>query len=331
MKRFVAKLYRDAAKTPKRIVFPEATESRVLEAIKEIIKKKIALPILIGNTTNIKNALKKHKIIENKIVIVDPTKSKNYPFYVEKFISIRKTHGKKISKRNAETLLLEPIYFGTMMVQSCHADGLISGVAHPTAHTLRPAFQIIGTHKKFHKASGVFFMVLEKRLLLFADCCVNIAPDAKDLAEIALDTAKTARMMGFTPKVAMLSFSTHGSAEHYFVDKVREATSIARSMNKGLIIDGEIQVDAAIIPTIAKRKCPQSLLKGEANILIFPNLDVGNIAYKLVERLAHANAIGPIIQGLAKPINDMSRGCSARDIVEVAAVTVLQAQGKITY
>ena len=275
------------------------------------------------------NILKKHKIRSDTVTIKDPKKDANVSKYVKKFLEIRKEHG--LQEKEAKQLLQEPIYFATMMLRQGNVEGVISGAIHPTAHTLRPAFQIIKTHEKFHKASGVFFMVMNKKLLLFADCSVNVAPDAKDLAEIALDTVTTAQMLGIKPKVAMLSFSTYGSAQHHYVDKVREATAIVQVKNPKLIVGGEMQVDAALVPIVAKQKCPKSKVHGDANVLIFPNLDAGNIAYKLVERLAKANAIGPIIQGLNKPVNDLSRGCSVEDIVDVTAVTVLQAQGKLKY
>ncbi len=329
MKQFIAKLICEAKKDPKRICYPEATEHRTLEAVKIILKKKIAKPILLGDRREIAAALKKYKIKEDSITIRDPKNDENFPLYLKQLLEIRKEHS--LQRKDAEKLLQEPIYFATMMLQQGNADGVISGAIHPTAHTLRPAFQIIKTHKQFHKASAVFFMVLNKKLLLFADCSVNIAPDAKDLAEIAIDTATTAQMLGIKPKVAMLSFSTYGSAQHHYVDKVREATAIVLAKKPKLLVGGEMQVDAALVPLVAHQKCPKSKVQGDANVLIFPNLDAGNIAYKLVERLAKANAIGPIIQGLNKPVNDLSRGCSVADIVEVTAITVMQAQGKLRY
>ncbi len=329
MKQFIAKILREAKKNPKRIAYPEATEPRTLKAIKIILQKKIAKPILVGNEKNILAALKNNKISREKIAIVDPVSSKKFSFYLKKLLEIRKEH--RLQQEEAKKLLLEPMYFATIMLYCGDADGVISGAIHPTAHTLRPAFQIIKTHEQFHKASGVFFMVLNKKLLLFADCSVNPAPDAKDLADIAIDTATTAQMLGIKPRVAMLSFSTYGSAQHQDVDKVREATNLVHAKRPDLIIGGEMQVDAALVPAVAASKCPKSPVQGDANVLIFPNLDAGNIAYKLVERLAKANAIGPIIQGLNKPVNDLSRGCSVADIVEVTAVTVMQAQGKLRY
>lgn len=329
MKQFIAKIIHEAQKNPKRICYPEATEPRTLEAVKILLQKKIAKPILVGERNTIVTALKKHKVILDAVNIRDPRNDANFSRYLKEFLLIRKEHG--LQEKEARHLLLEPIYFATMMLHMGNADGVISGAIHPTAHTLRPAFQIIKTHEKFHKASAVFFMILNKKLLLFADCSVNVAPDAKDLAEIAIDTATTATMIGIKPKVAMLSFSTYGSAQHHYVDKVREATAIVQTKCPTLAVGGEMQVDAALVPVVAAQKCPKSKVQGDANVLIFPNLDAGNIAYKLVERLAKANAIGPIIQGLNKPVNDLSRGCSVDDIVEVTAITVMQAQGKLKY
>jgi phosphate acetyltransferase len=191
---------------------------------------------------------------------------------------------------------------------------------------VRPALQIIGTKEKFHKVSGIFFMILENRLLLFADCAINIDPNSTELAEIAIDTAETAKRFGIEPKIAMLSFSTNGSAKHPDADKVREAVQMIKYKRPELIVDGEMQVDAALVPEISQRKFPNSKIKGEANVLIFPDLQSGNIAYKLVERLAKAEAIGPILQGLNKPVNDLSRGCSFQDIADLAAITACEAQ-----
>jgi phosphate acetyltransferase len=237
---------------------------------------------------------------------------------------IRKEKG--LSKSGAKELIKDTNYFGTMLVQEKYASGMVTGVTYPTDMAIRPALQIIGTKRKFFKVSGVFFMSLENRTLLFADSAITINPNSHDLANIAIDTAETAQMFGLKPKVAMLSFSTKGSAKHPEVDKVREATALLKYRKPNMIVDGELQVDAAIVPEVAKIKCPKSILKGDANILIFPNLESANIAYKLVERLAKAKAIGPILQGLNKPVNDLSRGCHYKDIVKVTAFTVVSCQ-----
>lgn len=212
------------------------------------------------------------------------------------------------------------------MVADDHADGMVAGLACPTANTIRPALKIIGTREKFHKVSGFFFMILGEKVLLFADCAVIIQPDAHDLAAIAMDTAETARRFGLEPQIAMLSFSTNGSADHPEVDKVRQATKMVKNAQPNLIIEGEMQVDAALDADVCQRKFPNCPTPGDFNVLVFPDLAAGNIAYKLVERLAGAQAIGPIFQGLKKPINDLSRGCSPQDIVDLTAFTTVEAQ-----
>ncbi len=204
------------------------------------------------------------------------------------------------------------------------ADGMVTGTTFPTDDSIRPALQIIKTEEKFHKVSGIFFMVLEKRLLLFADAAITINPNSHDLVDIAVDTAETAKKFGIKPRVAMLSFSTKGSADHPLVDKVQEAVRMLKYERPDIIVDGDLQVDAALVPKVAKKKCPKSPIQGDANILIFPDLESANIAYKLVERLAKAKAIGPLLQGLKKPVNDLSRGCSYQDIVNVTAFTVCE-------
>ena len=324
MKQFIAKILREAKKNPKRICYPEATEPRTLEAIKIILKKNIAVPILIGDRREIVAALKKHNMPEDILTIRDPKNDANFSRYLKEFLHIRKEHG--LQKKEAEKLLQEPIYFATMMLHQGNADGVISGAIHPTAHTLRPAFQIIKTHEKFHKASGVFFMVLNKKLLLFADCSVNVAPDAKDLAEIAIDTATTARMLGIKPRVAMLSFSTYGSAQHHYVDKVREATAIVQARIPKLSVGGEMQVDAALVPIVAAQKCPSSKVQGNANVLIFPNLDAGNIAFKLINQMADVKSLGPVLIPSNCSINIMARTATSSEIVNMATITALLAQ-----
>ena len=231
---------------------------------------------------------------------------------------------KGISKKQAAEIVKDMNYFGTMMVYMELADGMVTGTTFPTDDSIRPALQIIKTEEKFHKVSGIFFMVLEKRLLLFADAAITINPNSHDLVDIAVDTAETAKKFGIKPRVAMLSFSTKGSADHPLVDKVQEAVRMLKYERPDIIVDGDLQVDAALVPKVAKKKCPKSPIQGDANILIFPDLQSANIAYKLVERLAKAKAIGPLLQGLKKPVNDLSRGCSYQDIVNVTAFTVCE-------
>jgi len=325
MKKFINFVKRAAKANPKRIVFPEGFEERVLLATKKILKEKTAIPILIGNPNTIRANAKKLriKLDFNKIEIHDPLTSPKRKAFAEEFYNLRKHKG--VTEEEALKTIEKINYFGTMMVYMGEADGMISGTTYSTAETVRPALQIIKTKKKFHKVSGVFFLILEKRLLLFADSAITINPNSHDLADIAIDTAETAKKFNIEPRIAMLSFSTHGSAKHPYIDKVKEATALIKERRPDLIVEGEMQVDTALIPAIAKRKFPESKLQGNANILIFPDLQSGNIAYKLVERLAKAKAIGPILQGLKKPINDLSRGCSWQDIANIAAFASCEA------
>jgi len=329
MQNFIRKVKASAKKNPKRIVFPESTEERTLAAIQDIVNEKIAYPILIGSPITIKKTAKKLKlkIDWKKVKIVDPLKSPLTKEYAKKMAEARKEKG--MTEKDALKILKSPsgiYYYGTMTVFSGDADGMVTGAACSTGDSVRPSLQIIKTQEKFHMVSGIFFMVLEKKMLLFADAAITIDPDAHDLVDIAEDTAKTAITFGIKPRIAFLSFSTKGSSSHPRTEKVRHAVEMLKDKYPELIADGEIQVDAALVPSVAKRKCPKSVIQGDANILIFPSLEAANIAYKLVERLAGARAIGPLLQGLRKPVNDLSRGCSINDIVNVTAFTVCQAQ-----
>ena len=343
-KKELLRLVKRQAKTlQKKIVFPEALEERTLRALEVILREKTAKPVLIGNKAAIQ---KKSKKLDLKInfggveFLGDQDKNLRKK-YAEALFNLRKDKG--LSRQEANNLLKDPNYFGVMAVHLNDADGMISGSVGETASTIRPALQILKTKEKFHKVSGVFFMLLKKRLLLFADCAVNIEPNSHDLADIAIDTAETAKRFGINPKIAILSFSTRpersvgpshqvsgglsfmSSNKHPLTEKVREAVQIVKDRCPELLIEGEMQVDAAIMPSVAQRKCPQSQIKGRANVLIFPDLQSGNIAYKLVERLAGAEAVGPILQGLRKPVNDLSRGCSYRDIADLTAFTACEA------
>ncbi|MBI4994231.1 phosphate acetyltransferase [Candidatus Peregrinibacteria bacterium] len=302
VQKFLNLVKRRARLAPARIVFPETFDERILRAISKIEKEKTALPILI----DMKHDKKRRNL------------------YAKKLFELRKEKG--LTLKEAQKLMSNYNYLGVMAVKMGDADGMISGACSSTADTLRPALQIIKTKERFHKVSGFFFMVLENRLLLFADCAVNIEPDAHGLADIAIDTAQTAKRFGITPRIALLSFSTNGSTKHPSVDRVKEAVKIVNYRRPDLICEGEMQVDAALNPEICARKFPLSRVPGNANVLIFPDLDSANISYKLVQKLAGAQAIGPIIQGLQKPINDLSRGCSVDDIVNLAAITSVEAQ-----
>lgn len=305
-----------AREKPARIVIPETFDPRTLRAVSMMVKTGVAQPVLIGNPKKL--SLEKCSVIDME------GDAERRERYAQALFELRKEKGMTVDA--AREFMKNFNYFGVMVVKMGDADGLISGANSPSQDTLRPALQIIGTKEKFHKVSGFFFMVLENRLLLFADCMVNIEPNSHELAEIAIDTAETAKRFGIEPRIAMLSFSTNGSAKHPSVDRVREATKMVNYSRPDLVCDGEMQVDAALITDVCKRKFPSAKVCGDANILIFPDLDSANISYKLVERLGHAQAIGPILQGLQKPINDLSRGCSEQDIVDLAAITSVEVQ-----
>ncbi len=328
-KDLLAVIKNKARKIQSYIAYPEALDERTLKAMEIVLEEQTAQPILIATHQEVEARIKELgvKLDINKVRIMDPTDAHLLERYVEELYALRKDKG--MTKDEAAKLMKDPNYVGVMAVHLKEADGMISGAVGTTAMTARPALQIIGTKEKFHKVSGLFFMIFENRLLFFADCAITPDPDAHGLADIAIDTAETAKRFGITPKIAMLSFSTNGSARHPMVDKVREATELVKDRRPDLIVDGEMQVDAALVPWVCKSKFPGSKVQGDANILIFPDLNAANIAYKLVERLAGAKAIGPMLQGLAKPINDLSRGCSAEDIADLSALTTCESEEAI--
>ncbi len=320
-----------ARKYQKRIVLPEGTETRTLKAADIAISRNLAGIILIGPEDEI-HKLAKENGLENirKAVIIDPAHLPKREKYIELMVKLRAHKG--LTAEGAAELLNDPLYIGAVMIKNGDADGEVAGARNATGDVLRPAFQFVKTMPGISVVSGAFVMIIPDKsfgddgIMVFADCAVHPEPTADELAEIAVATAHTARSIAaLEPRVAMLSFSTKGSARHELVDKVVSATKIAHQMEPGLQIDGELQADAAIIPAIGKSKAPDSEIAGNANVLIFPTLDTGNIAYKLVQRLAHAEAIGPILQGMAAPINDLSRGCSVEDIVNMIAITANQA------
>ncbi len=320
-----------AKRNIKKIVLPEATDVRVLKATENILKEGFAEIILVGNTESILNISKQNNINISNAKIVNPAKSNNYEKYVNNFYELRKNKGISIEK--AKELLLNPVYYGMMMVEQNEADGLVSGAIHSTADTLRPALQILKTAPNTKLVSAFFLMDVpncnygENGTFVFADCGLNVNPNAEELAEIAnLSSKSFNQLTGKQSKIAMLSYSSYGSAKSELVEKIIQATKIAKQEYPELIIDGELQLDAAIVPEVAKIKAPNSKLEGKANTLIFPNLDSGNIGYKLVQRLAKAEAYGPLCQGISKPVNDLSRGCSSKDIEGVVAITAVQAQ-----
>ena len=328
------KMIARAKANPQRIVLPEGDEPRTLEAANILLRDKIAQLILIGNPATIEQmaAEKGYEYIK-EAKIVDPINDPSMPMYANLLYELRKAKG--MTEEEAAKKAQDPLYLGCLMIKNGDADGELAGARGTTADTIRPAFQILKTRPGCSIVSGAFLMFTpakhlgENGFLLFADCAVNPNPDAKQLAEIAISTAETARSLGgFEPKVAMLSFSTKGSAKHELVDKVTEATRIAKELAPELMLDGELQLDAAIVPEIGESKAPGSKVEGHANVLVFPDLDAGNIGYKLVQRLAKAEAYGPICQGMAKPVNDLSRGSSVEEIVGVVAITAVQAQKK---
>jgi len=320
-----------AKKNPKTIVLPEGEEPRMIKASDTIVSEDFASLIFLGIEENIKSKARELGIdLSNKIKIINPKDSDKLKEYAESYYQLRKNKG--LSLDEAYQLLENPLYFGALMVYHDDADGLVAGSINATGDVFRPALQTIKTAPGINIVSSSFVMVVpdcpygEKGIMIFADCALNPEPNAEQLADVAIASAATGKaLVGFEPRVAMLSFSTMGSTKHPLVDKVTEATKIAKEKKPELLIDGELQADAALIPSIGERKAPNSKIAGKANVLIFPDLHSGNIAYKLIERLAKAEAIGPISQGMRKPVNDLSRGCSAEDIVNVVAITVLQA------
>ncbi len=320
-----------AKKSQKRIVLPESMEERTLKAADIIINEGIAKIVLIGNPPDILAEAKKLSLSNiDKAEIVDPENFEKKEIYAELMVELRKKKG--LTKEQAYELMKDPLYLSTIMIKNGDADGEVAGAQNATGDVLRPAFQFVKTKPGISVVSGAFLMFLKDKefgedgLMVFADCAVHPNPTASELAEIAVSTASTTRAIaGFEPRIAMLSFSTKGSAKHEMVDKVAEATRIAKEMAPDLKIDGELQADAAIIESVGKSKAPGSEIAGKANVLIFPTLETGNIAYKLVQRMAHAEAVGPVLQGMAAPINDLSRGCSVSDIVNLVAITANQA------
>ena len=330
---FIEEIKNRAKEDKKTIILPEAEDKRVLEAASKVIKQGFAKVILLGDEEKIKEDSSKNKIDLDGVDIINPLTSDKKEKYKQKLYELRKNKGMTLEQ--AEKLLKEPIYFGMMMLkdEDSKADGLVSGAAHSTANTLRPALQILKTKPGTKLVSAFFVMCVpdceygENGTFIFGDSGLNQNPTADELSEIAISSSKSfEQLVRKEAKVAMLSYSTKGSAKSELTEKVIEATELVKEKETNLMVDGELQLDAAIVPEIAASKAPDSPLKGEANVLIFPDLDAGNIGYKLVQRLAKAEAYGPLCQGIAKPVNDLSRGCSADDIVGVVAITAVQAQ-----
>lgn len=330
---FIEGLRKKAKKNIQKIVLPEGTEERTLRAANYVLKHSLADIILLGNKEEIEVLAKEFDLNNlSKAEIIDPENNIDFDEYVDLLMHIR---GKRIANREAaEELVRKPLYLATLLVKNGYANGEVAGAEHATGDVLRPAFQIVKTSPGISVVSGAFFMVFDNKeigdngIITFADCAVHPNPNANELAEIAVASARTTKAIaGLEPRVALLSFSTKGSAKHEMVDKVVEATKLAKEMAPEFKIDGELQADAAIIPAIGSKKAPDSEIAGQANVLVFPTLEVGNITYKLVQRLAGAEAVGPVLQGMAAPINDLSRGCSVDDIINMIAITSLQASG----
>ncbi len=320
-----------AQENRQRIVLPEGTEERTIKAADRLIADGVADIILIGNPDEIMALAQKFGLKNiSQATLVDPLNNEKKELYADLLWNLRKSKG--MTQEQAMKLVEDPLFLACLMIKNGDADGEIAGARNTTGNVLRPAFQIIKTVPGISVVSGVFIMFMPNKqfgddgIMLFADCAVLPNPTAEELAQIAIATGQTARTLcGIEPRVAMLSFSTKGSAKHEMVDKVVKATRIAQEMEPALQIDGELQADAALVPSVAAGKAPDSKIAGKANILVFPSLESGNIAYKLVQRLAGAEAVGPILQGIAAPVNDLSRGCSVDDIYKMVAITANQA------
>ncbi|HOO94588.1 MAG TPA: phosphate acetyltransferase [Proteiniphilum sp.] len=324
----------DRAKANKqRIVLPEGTEDRTLTAANQLIRDGVAEIILLGNPGEIEERVKKLGLDDvYRATIIDPKNHEKKDIYANLLLELRKKRG--MTPDQAAALVEEPLYLACLMIKNGDANGEIAGAQNTTGDVLRPALQIIKTSPGVKVVSGAFIMFTktpqygENGTLIFADCAVMPNPTAEELASIAVASAQTARsLVGVEPRVAMLSFSTKGSAEHEMIDKVREATRLAKEMNPALLIDGELQADAALVPSVGSSKAPGSDIAGRANVLVFPTLEAGNIGYKLVQRLGNAEAVGPVLQGMAAPVNDLSRGCSVNDIYNMVVITANQAIG----
>ena len=330
---FIETIKEKAKQEIKTIVLPEGSDIRTIKAASIVQQEGYANLIILGDKNKIEEMASTNNLDISKATIINPIESEKYETYVQAFYELRKAKGMTLEK--ARETIKEETYFGMMMVKLGDADGLVSGACHSTSDTLRPALQILKTAPGTKLVSAFFVMVVpnceygENGIFIFSDSGLNEYPDADALSEIAISSANSFKqLVGAEPKVAMLSYSTYGSAHSPLTDKVVEATKLLKEKAPDLICDGELQLDAAIIPEIAASKAPESPVQGKANTLIFPDLDAGNIGYKLVQRLAKAEAYGPLCQGIAKPVNDLSRGCSADDIAGVIAITAVQAQAQ---
>lgn len=315
----------------RRIVLPEGNEIRTLRGAAIAVKEGLADPILLGDETEIRNLAAQEGVSLEGITVIDIASSEDLPAFAQLFYELRKHKGMTLEK--AEQTVKNPLYFGDLMLMQGKADGLLAGADNTTGDVLRAALQTVKTKPGIKTVSGAFVMILpdqtygDNGVFIFGDCAVNPDPDSQQLADITISCAETKRsLIGGEANVAMLSFSTKGSAKHENVDKVTEALALVREKQLELSVDGELQLDAAVVPSVAVKKAPESAVAGHANVLVFPDLQAGNIGYKLVQRFAGATAIGPILQGMAKPVNDLSRGCSVQDVVDMIAITALQCE-----
>jgi malate dehydrogenase (oxaloacetate-decarboxylating)(NADP+) len=313
-----------AKAAPKRVVFSEGEHEKVLRASFRVLEEGIARPILLGRKTVIESKLKELDLGELHAEIIEPALSPRLDAYVEEFFRLRQRKG--VTRSEARDLLLNNNYYGAMMVHMGDADGFLAGVAQHYPDTIRPALQVIGMRPDVHRVSGLYVIVTKREIYFFADTTVNIEPTAEELAEIALLAASTAREFDIEPRVAMLSFSNFGSTKHPLTEKVQRATELVKQKAPNLMVDGEMQADTAVVPEIIEHDYPFSALKGGANVLIFPDLDAGNIAYKLMMRIGEAEALGPLLMGMTKPVHVLQRGCEVEDIVNMAAIAVVHAQ-----
>ncbi|GAB4074844.1 phosphate acetyltransferase [Barrientosiimonas marina] len=304
------------------IVFPEGEDERILTAASQLAAANIVTPVLLGDEQAIQQKAQAADVDVSVCRIINPRAYAAFDEMVKAFVERRKG---KVTDTEAREMLLDANYFGTMLVYLNKADGLVSGAVHSTAETVRPALQIIKTKPGVNKTSGAFIMVRQNEKYVFADCAINTSLDSQDLAEIAVESAKTGELFGIDPRVAMLSFSTKGSAQSEETEKVVDALEAAKAKDPELVIDGEFQFDAAFVPSVASKKAPDATIKGDANVFVFPSLEAGNIGYKIAQRLGEFDAVGPILQGLNQPVNDLSRGCSAEDVYNLALITAAQA------
>jgi len=326
---FVRTLRRNAAALGKTVVLPEASDERMLRAACVVRDEEIGSIILLGDEDAVTTNMRELGLDPAGITVTSPASDPDLADYTDAYFQLREAKG--ITREDAAQTMLDPLFFGAMMVAKGRADGMVAGAVNSTGNVLRAAFQIIGTAEESSIVSSCFIMVREdwelgeNGMIAFADCAVNPQPNSEQLSDIALATARTAQALcGFEPKVAMLSYSTMGSGAGQDVDKVEAAVGLLQGRHPELLVDGPIQADAALVPAIGQKKAPDSDVAGRANVLVFPDLDSGNIGYKLVQRLAGAEAVGPVMQGLAGAVNDLSRGCSVDDIVNVVAITALQ-------